>query len=113
MNFKNIKNFKVEKKDFDFKKIKDFLWDFLLNKFGAIFMSIFLIAGIIGGFIIYKYIYNSEWSDVQKKEYRLQVEKNKIPFDLNKFNNIIKRINERKKLNNNIVISKDIFKVME
>jgi hypothetical protein len=103
MGLKSIKNF-------DLKKIRSSFWDFLLNKFGAIFMAIFFIAATLGGLIIYKYMYNSDWSDSQKAEYRAQIESSKIPFNESKFSDIIEKINERKELkNNDVTISKDVF----
>jgi len=114
MDLRNIRNFKFNAKSFDFKKIKDSFLDFLLNRFGVIFMSIFLVAAAIAGFIVYKYMYNYSWSDNQKTKYRIQIENSKTPFDLNKFNDIIERINKRKDLNSgNVIISKDIFGTTE
>lgn len=110
MDFEKIKNFKFDKNNFDIKKLKESFWSFLLNRFGFIFMSIFFIAALGGGIVIYKYAYNSDWSDAQKEEYRMKVEKGKPPFNLNKFNDVISKIEKRKELDDaEISVPKDIF----
>lgn len=110
----NLKSLKINKDNFSLKKIKEASWGFLLNRFGAIFLSIFLIAASFGGLVIYKYMYNSDWSDTQKMEYRTQVEKSKPPFDIEKFDTIVERIKERNNsTHSDVVISKDIFGTTE
>jgi len=110
MNIKNIKNFKFNKNNLTFDKIKNSFLDFLLNRFRIIFMSIFLIASILGGFMIYKYMYNSEWTEAQKIEYRMQIESKKKTLVMSEFNNIIERIKNRKRIEDKgLTISKDIF----
>ncbi|MDD3498587.1 MAG: hypothetical protein PHH24_03775 [Candidatus Moranbacteria bacterium] len=106
----SLKSIKFNKNNFDLKKIKDHFWNFLLKRFGTIFVSFFLIASLIGGFIIYKYIYNSDWSEYQKKEYRSQVEKNESPFDMDKFDKVMDNISRKKESSGGeTIIPKDIF----
>ncbi len=114
MDLKEMKKIKINKDSFDLRKIKESAWNFLLNRFGSIFMSIFLITAIVGSFIIYKYMYNAEWSDAQKKEYRVQVEKSKPPFDIEKFDNVVKKIKKKNSSTSvDIEITKDIFGATE
>lgn len=110
MNLEKIKNFKFEKKDFDFKKIKDSFWDFALDKFGIISMLIFLIAFVFSGFLIYKNLYSSGWSDAQKMEYRTKAEENKAGFNLDNFKKVIGKIEERASARDkSFEISRDVF----
>ena len=111
MDLKGIRKIKFNIKEFTFKKIKDGFLDFLLSKFGAIFMVVFLGVSLAGGIIIYRYIFSPDWSDARKEEYRNKLRSNKTVFDESKFENIISKIRER---NNSqigeIKVPRDIFK---
>lgn len=111
MNLDKIKNFKLNKENLNFSKMLECFWGFMLNKFGLFFTSVSLIMAIIGGIIIYKYIYNSDWSNEQKQAYRLQVEHDNNSFNVDKFNDIVDKVRSRNETEEvEINISKNIFR---
>ena len=78
-------------------KFTESLWNYLFKKSGAIVMTLFVIVSIISGFLAYKYLYSSGWSESRKKDYLMEEKKSETNFSLEKFEKIIQRIEKRDK----------------
>ncbi|MFA6184168.1 MAG: hypothetical protein WC682_03620 [Parcubacteria group bacterium] len=104
---------KFSKEDFDINKIKNSVFEFFLNHSEILFMIFFVGIASFSGFLIYRYIYFSSWSEERKKTYLLEVKKGEVDFNLNEFNAIIEKVKERDAAysEDDVVEVRDIFGV--
>jgi predicted HNH restriction endonuclease len=73
-------------------------------------MVIFITASLISGVIIYKYIFNPDWSDNRRNEYKVELKSTKAPFNEGKFDKIIMKIRERNSSKDSqLLIPRDLF----
>lgn len=88
------------------------LWKYLFRKSGSIMMTLFVVISIVSGFLIYKYIYFSGWSNAKKNEYLKESSTNNANFSIERFEKIIENIKERNKnyKKTNLLDAKNIFR---
>lgn len=111
MKKENKINFKFNRENFDISKIKNSIFEFFLNHSEMIFMIFFVIIAILSGFLIYKYIYSSAWSEEKKNAYLQELKKGDIDFKLDEFNVVIDGVKDRAYLyeKENLNQVRDIF----
>lgn len=88
-------SFKFNKENFDINKIKNSVFEFFLNHSEIIFMLFFVITVSLSGFLIYKYIYSSSWSEERKNIYLQELKKGEIEFKSDEFNEVVKKVKDR------------------
>lgn len=111
MKKSNNLKFIFNRKNFDIKKVKDFIFNFFLNNSESIFMIFFVIISFFSFFLIYKYLYSSVWSEDEKRVYLQEIRKGKIEFEEKSFNNVVEAIKDRivRYQGDDIVKVRDIF----
>ncbi len=92
-------------------KFRESLWEYLFRKSGAIVMTLFVLMAGMSGFLIYKYLYSSGWSEQKKDEYLMKSGGNGGSFDMEKFEQVIKDIKQRNSeiKNSELPTTKNIF----
>jgi preprotein translocase subunit SecG len=106
----NIVNFlKFKKQSFTPDNLGKSLSDFWDKHSGILFFLFSLITILLGVYLWYQNIYQSEWNSEKKNQYKSSQNK-EVNFKENDFKNAIKEI-ERKKENYNskLKLDKDIF----
>lgn len=109
----NKKILKFNKENFNFAKIKEFIFEFFINHSELLFMLFFVIMSIFSSVLIYKYIYSSVWDEERKKAYLENLKSGETDFRINDFNAIVEKSKEKELIYNRDVSEnvRDIFDI--
>jgi hypothetical protein len=104
-------NFNFKKENFNVSNVKNVIFGFFLNHSELIFMLFFVGMTFYSGFLVYRYIYTSVWSQEQKDAYLKELKKDEVNFKIDEFNAVVDRIKKRQEIYNTEVVLdvRDIF----